>query len=85
MLLPVYADSFTGHVRDRPPAIMVKNEHFSGPILEIIELSLARQGHEITWLNVPWARTLEMAKNGGHIDILPHHSMTIERYDYLRI
>jgi len=81
--LPIFADNFIGHVRNRPPALVIKNETFSGPVLEIIELSLKRQGHKITWLNVPWARTLKMAKEGGNVDILPRHSMTSERYDYL--
>jgi len=81
--LPIFCDDFIGHVRNRPPALVIKNETFSGPVLDIIELSLVRQGHKITWLNVPWARTLKMAKERGNVDILPRHSMTAKRYDYL--
>jgi len=83
VILPSSADTFVGHVRHRPPWVIVESGNFSGPVLKIIEISLARQGHKITWLDIPWVRTLNMAKNGGHVDILPRHSMTSERYDYL--
>lgn len=77
-----YAETFLGHVRARPPAIVVDGDHYSGPVLEIIELSLARRGHDVNWLNTPWLRTIRMAK-GSSLDLIPSHSMTPSRYHYL--
>jgi len=77
-----YSETFKGHCRDRHPDLIVDKENCKGPVPVIIEIALNRLGHDITWSERPWKRSLLEAKNGS-VDILPRHSMDTERAAFL--
>ncbi|MBS0042983.1 transporter substrate-binding domain-containing protein [Shewanella sp. M16] len=70
------------HCRDRHPVIYVENGDCKGPGAAVINEVIARLGHKINWSNVPWARTIKVAEM-GQVDLIPVHSMTPERNDFL--
>lgn len=70
------------HCRDRHPVIYVENGECKGPGAAVINEVIARLGHKINWSNVPWARTIKVAEM-GQVDLIPVHSMTPERNDFL--
>lgn len=76
------ADTLNGHCRNREPDLLAQDNHCIGPVPEIIETALKRLGHEVLWSEVPWKRSIEMAKL-GMVDILPRHSMNKEREGFL--
>ncbi|HAY96270.1 transporter substrate-binding domain-containing protein, partial [Shewanella sp.] len=70
------------HCRDRHPVIYVENGECKGPGAAVINEVIARLGHKINWSNVPWARTIKVSEM-GQVDLIPVHSMTPERNDFL--
>jgi len=84
LLLPInsLAEPARVDIRHRPPEMSIVEQNYSGPIIDIIDLLLADANIEPQWLSVPWARTLLRAKL-GHVDIIPRHSMTPDREEYL--
>lgn len=75
-------DYLIGHGRERQPEMFWYGNRLSGPVVEMIEKSLTRHGLEIRWADVPWMRSILMAQQGS-VDLLPRHSMTEEREQYL--
>lgn len=71
-----------GHCRDRSPTIISTPGNCSGPGGDVINIAIERLGHRIEWTDVPWARTINAAENGG-VDIIPLHSMTEDREAFL--
>ncbi|WP_197061264.1 substrate-binding periplasmic protein [Colwellia psychrerythraea] len=69
-------------IRHRPPEMSIVDKKYSGPLIDIINLLLIDADLEAQWLVVPWPRTLLRAKL-GQVDIIPRHSMTPERKEYL--
>lgn len=69
-------------MRHRPPEIIISDDAFSGPIKHIISSIAERHNLTISWQEVPWPRTLDRAKK-GNTDIIPRHSLTDERKNYL--
>ncbi|MCL9780682.1 transporter substrate-binding domain-containing protein [Vibrio sp. S4M6] len=49
---------------------------------EIIDIASSRIGLDVSWITVPWARTIKVAEYGG-VDIIPRHSMNHEREAFL--
>jgi len=84
LILPIncLAESARIDIRHRPPEMSIVEQNYSGPIIDIIELLLADTNLDPQWLSVPWARTLLRAKL-GQVDIIPRHSMTPDREEYL--
>jgi len=76
------ADTLNGHCRNREPDLLAQGNHCIGPVPEMIEIALKRLGHEVLWSEVPWKRSIEMAKIGT-VDILPRHSMNKAREGFL--
>lgn len=69
-------------IRHRPPEMSIIDQKHYGPLVDIINLLLLDAGLEPRWLSVPWPRTLLRAKS-GKVDIIPRHSMTPDREEYL--
>lgn len=80
--LAATAEVFRGHCRERLPMIEPSGIHCVGPAAELIERALGYAGHQVEWMEVPWARTLYMAQRGS-VDILPVHSMDQAREEFL--
>ncbi len=80
--MPINADTFRAHCRERAPELIPRDEGCSGPVAEIVELAVQRMGHTIKWSNVPWARTITVAEFGD-VDIIPRHSMNAKRDVFL--
>lgn len=70
------------HCRDRHPVIYVEKGECKGPGAAVINQVITRLGHKVNWSNVPWARTIKVAET-GQVDLIPVHSMTPERKDFL--
>ena len=70
------------HCRDRHPVIYFENGECKGPGAAVINQVITRLGHKVSWSNVPWARTIKVAET-GQVDLIPVHSMTPERNDFL--
>jgi len=70
------------HCRDRHPVIYVEKGECKGPGAAVINQVITRLGHKVNWSNVPWARTIKVAET-GQVDLIPVHSMTPERNDFL--
>ena len=70
------------HCRDRHPVIYFENGECKGPGAAVINQVITRLGHKVNWSNVPWARTIKVAET-GQVDLIPVHSMTPERNDFL--
>lgn len=69
-------------IRHRPPEMSIIDGKYYGPLIDIIDLLLLESKLEPQWLVVPWPRTLLRAKL-GQVDIIPRHSMTLERKKFL--
>lgn len=70
------------HCRDRHPVIYIEKGECKGPGAAVINQVITRLGHKVNWSNVPWARTIKVAET-GLVDLIPVHSMTPERKDFL--
>ncbi|SIR02661.1 amino acid ABC transporter substrate-binding protein, PAAT family [Shewanella morhuae] len=70
------------HCRDRHPVIYFENGECKGPGAAVINEVITRLGYKVNWSNVPWARTIKIAEI-GQVDLIPVHSMTPERNDFL--
>ncbi|MGF1720697.1 transporter substrate-binding domain-containing protein [Vibrio kyushuensis] len=77
-----FSEVLIAHCRDRPPELQITQDGCGGPVAEMIELAVLRIGHEVKWVNVPWARTINTAKS-GMVDIIPRHSISAERRKFL--
>ncbi len=71
-----------GHCRDRAPLIVVEPGGCSGPGADVISLAIEKLGHQVVWMDVPWARTITVARE-GEVDLIPLHSMDEEREKFL--
>lgn len=78
----VYSEPVQIDIRHRPPEMSIVDKKYYGPLIDIINLLLIDADLEPQWLEVPWPRTLLRAKL-GQVDIIPRHSMTPERQEYL--
>ncbi|CAH0536843.1 substrate-binding periplasmic protein [Vibrio marisflavi] len=76
------AETLVAHCRDRSPELIPTHNGCSGPVAEIIDIASNRIGLEVSWITVPWARTIKVAEYGG-VDIIPRHSMNQIREAFL--
>ncbi len=70
---------FKGDFRHRPPQMVVgEDDHFSGPLKDIIEEAAAQIGYKIRWRSAPFARSLKGLQT-GIVDIVPRFIRNAER------
>ncbi|EKO3792175.1 ABC transporter substrate-binding protein [Vibrio metschnikovii] len=80
---PLWANvTWQGHCRDRIPYLYFENGQCKGPGGDVITQVIGKLGHQVQWTQVPWARTIGVAPQGG-VDLIPLHSMDEEREVYL--
>lgn len=83
-LLPPFssAETFKAHCRNFPPELSFDGKKCVGPIPDLITDILKELGHEISWSEKPFIRTIKEAQKGD-VDIVIRHSMTPERALFL--
>lgn len=69
------------HVRDRFPELIIDNNIFKGPLIEIIEVAGKNIGVKIEFIEAPFTRTLIDLEH-GKVDLCPRFSKTPERELY---
>ncbi len=76
------AEVFNAHCRNYPPYLYFDGSKCIGAIPDLVTDLMNEQGHQIVWSNVPWIRSIKVAKE-GKVDLLIRHSMTQERKQFL--
>ena len=76
------AEIFVAQCRVRDPELIPTQNGCSGPVAEIIDIASSRIGLDVSWITVPWARTIKVAEYGS-VDIIPRHSMNNTREVFL--
>ncbi|WP_397599266.1 substrate-binding periplasmic protein [Silvanigrella sp.] len=71
----------TMHVRDRYPEIVIENNKFSGPLIDIINEAANNIGIKIEFIEAPFTRTLIDLEN-GKVDLCPRFSKSPEREEF---
>jgi polar amino acid transport system substrate-binding protein len=71
----------TMHVRDRYPEIVIENNKFTGPLIDIINEAADNIGIKIEFIEAPFTRTLIDLEN-GKVDLCPRFSKTAEREEF---
>ncbi|WP_153915746.1 substrate-binding periplasmic protein [Shewanella sp. TC10] len=78
----IFAETFTAHCRNYPPELFFENGECKGVVPEMMTDIFIELGHQITWENVPWIRSIKEAES-GKVDLLIRHSMTEARQVFL--
>lgn len=75
-------NSIQADFRHRPPEMQIENGQFSGPLKDILDEAAAKIGFQVIWRQVPFARSLQMLRN-GQTDIVPRTIRTTEREGFI--
>lgn len=81
--LPSFAATFKAHCRDYPPELFFDGQKCVGPIPDLMTELLNELGHDISWSNKPFIRSIKEAQT-GEVDLMVRHSMTKERELFLQ-
>ncbi len=73
--------TLTMHVRDRFPELIIENNTFKGPLIDIITEATKNIGVKIEFIEAPFTRTLIDLEH-GKVDLCPRFSKTVERELY---
>ena len=81
-IAPLYAKTFEVECHDETPEIFPTSISCIGPVADIVERAITRQGHKLKWISQSWNDSLDDAKH-GNIDMLVHHPMDKNRESFL--
>lgn len=73
--------TLTMHVRDRFPEMVIENNTFKGPLIEVMIEATKQIGAKIELIEAPFTRSLIDLEN-GKVDLCPRFSRTPEREAY---
>jgi len=69
---------FKADYRNRPPQMVVENNQFSGPLIDILDEASAKMGYRVDWRFAPFKRSSRDLEF-GLVDIVPRYFWTPER------
>ena len=85
-ILDAFADDnvFIAHYRPRPPEMTIddKNNHFSGPLIDILNEAAQKIGYKVQWYVDDFKNSYECLKKGC-VDIVPRVILTRERKEFV--